>query len=73
MEHDAKIRLRLDELAVDTFAAVAPEDDAGTVVAHEQETTLPQRRCVTQAFDCSAQGGYTCDYGWCVPGWTDEC
>lgn len=67
-----KITLRLDELAVETFetaaAARAAEPGRGTVRARDGEGTLV-RSCQTEQYNCTAQGGYTCDYGSCVYTW----
>lgn len=46
-----KLKLSLDKLAVETFAADAERDGAkGTVAAHEQETY--ERVCYTPVIDC---------------------
>ena len=62
-----KIRLRMDALNVESFEpAGAPEvRDRGTVRAAEQQDTI-FRDCQTEQYDCTAQGGYTCDYGSCI-------
>jgi hypothetical protein len=62
-----KTRLRLDALEVETFEpAEVPELRLrGTVRGAEMADTIV-RACQTQQYDCTAQGGYTCDYGACV-------
>lgn len=64
-----KIRLRMDALEVESFALAEASEPRqhGTVRGNAVEDTLV-RACQTQQFDCTAQGGYTCDYGYCVSG-----
>jgi hypothetical protein len=64
-----KTRLRMDALTVEGFepAASAATQLRGTVRGAQWEDTLV-RSCQTQQFDCTQQGGYTCDYGSCVSG-----
>ena len=60
-----KIRLEMDALSVESFApAGAPEVRARGTVRGAADTLV--RSCQTQQYDCTAQGGYTCDYGSCV-------
>lgn len=64
-----KTRLQVDALIVESFepAAQPGQQLRGTVRGAEMPETLV-RSCQTQQFDCTAQGGYTCDYGSCVSG-----
>lgn len=72
-----KTRLSMDALSVESFAP-APSAETqlrGTVRGAEMGDTLV-RSCQTQQFNCTAQGGYTCDYGSCVSGFycsADNC
>lgn len=60
-----KIRLQVDALMVESFApAAAPERVLRGTVRGAADTLV--RSCQTQQFNCTAQGGYTCDYGSCV-------
>ncbi len=66
-----KTRLRMDALSVESFepAALPEQQLRGTVRGAEvAENGTLVRSCQTQQFDCTAQGGYTCDYGYCVSG-----
>jgi hypothetical protein len=62
-----KTRLQTETLQVESFEpAQLPELRVrGTVRAAEMADTIV-RACQTQQYDCTAQGGYTCDYGACV-------
>lgn len=64
-----KTRLRMDALNVESFepAALPGEQLRGTVRGAEMVDTVV-RSCQTQQYNCTAQGGYTCDYGSCVSG-----
>ena len=60
-----KIQLRVDALAVESFKPQdAPEVRMRGTVRGAADTIV--RSCQTQQYDCTAQGGYTCDYGACV-------
>ena len=60
-----KIRLEVDALQVESFApAGAREPRARGTVRGAADTVVGS--CQTQQYDCTAQGGYTCDYGTCV-------
>ena len=60
-----KIRLQTDALAVESFQPQdAPELRLRGTVRGAGDTVV--RSCQTQQYDCTAQGGYTCDYGTCV-------
>lgn len=58
-----KVKLAVEALRVESFETAAAPGGAGTVRGHED--TL-ERACQTQQYDCTVQGGYTCDYGSCV-------
>jgi hypothetical protein len=60
-----KIRLQVDALSVESFAPAAPPEPRTRGTVRGAAETLV-RSCQTQQFDCTAQGGYTCDYGSCV-------
>lgn len=61
-----KIRLQVDALQVESFLPQgAPETPARGTVRGEQQDTIV-RSCQTKQYNCTAQGGYTCDYGACV-------
>jgi hypothetical protein len=60
-----KIRLEVDALQVESFAPVgAPQTRSRGTVRGAADTIV--RSCQTQQYDCTVQGGYTCDYGTCV-------
>lgn len=60
-----KIRLQVDVLQVESFAPLAaPEPRTRGTVRGAADTIV--RSCQTEQYDCTAQGGYTCDYGSCV-------
>jgi hypothetical protein len=61
-----KTRLRIDTLQVETFEPADTLEPRlrGTVRGEMADTLV--RSCQTQQYDCTAQGGYTCDYGTCV-------
>lgn len=61
-----KIRLQMDALEVEGFEPQeAPEQRMrGTVRGEQGDTQV--RSCQTKQYNCTAQGGYTCDYGACV-------
>jgi hypothetical protein len=60
-----KTRLRMDTLSVESFEpAEAPEMRLRGTVRGAEDTIV--RSCQTEQYDCTVQGGYTCDYGSCV-------
>lgn len=60
-----KIRLEVDALQVESFQPQqAPEPPVRGTVRGAADTIV--RSCQTQQWDCTVQGGYTCDYGSCV-------
>lgn len=60
-----KIRLQVDALQVESFRPVDdPEPRSRGTVRGAQDTIV--RSCQTKQYNCTAQGGYTCDYGTCV-------
>lgn len=60
-----KTRLQMDSLQVESFEPMAtPELRQRGTVCGAADTLV--RSCQTQQWDCTAQGGYTCDYGSCV-------
>lgn len=60
-----KIRLQVDALTVESFApADSPEPRTRGTVRGAEDTIV--RSCQTEQYNCTAQGGYTCDYGSCV-------
>lgn len=62
-----KIQLQVDALQVESFApAGAPAMLARGTVRGAADTIV--RSCQTEQYNCTAQGGYTCDYGTCVSG-----
>jgi hypothetical protein len=62
-----KIQLQVDALQVESFApAGAPEMRTRGTVRGAGDTIV--RSCQTEQYNCTAQGGYTCDYGTCVSG-----
>lgn len=62
-----KIRLQMEALDVESFepAEVPQMAVRGTIRGAEQQDTI-FRDCQTEQYDCTAQGGYTCDYGSCI-------
>jgi hypothetical protein len=60
-----KIRLKMDALQVESFnPQEAPELRTRGTVRGAADTIV--RSCQTEQWDCTVQGGYTCDYGTCV-------
>lgn len=60
-----KIRLQVDALAVESFEPQeAPDLHLRGTVRGAGDTVV--RACQTKQYNCTAQGGYTCDYGACV-------
>lgn len=60
-----KIQLKMDALQVESFnPQEAPELRVRGTVRGAGDTIV--RSCQTEQYDCTAQGGYTCDYGACV-------
>lgn len=60
-----KIRLQVDALEVESFRpGDAPDLRRRGTVQGAADTIV--RSCQTQQYNCTAQGGYTCDYGTCV-------
>lgn len=60
-----KIRLQLDGLAVESFEPQeAPALRVRGTVRGAGDTLV--RSCQTEQYDCTVQGGYTCDYSSCV-------
>ena len=64
-----KTRLRMDALSVESFEpAVDVEVRVRGAVRGAEMADTVVRSCQTQQYNCTAQGGYTCDYGSCVSG-----
>lgn len=60
-----KIRLKMDALQVESFnPQEVPELRTRGTVRGAADTIV--RSCQTEQYNCTAQGGYTCDYGACV-------
>jgi hypothetical protein len=59
-----KVKLLMEGLKVETFEVDEEAKDRRGTVRGNAETLL--RSCQTEQYDCTVQGGYTCDYGSCV-------